>query len=281
MIDGFKCSILGVQPESLRQRLEFSTLVNDNTAELAQYSYSRLDNLWLTLTPNHTCLVRGSLHKYAHGGMNNSDFGYSDLKKTVGSLVDFFEVLPENFVLQNLEFGVNLEYPPSEIIDNLLLYGSNPFVQMSANVRQSKGVKCQMSQYSLKVYGKTKTRLRIETQVKKMQYIQKITNGQPLTFVHLLDKSTLRSFEETLLCTWGKVLLWEDVQLEEMKLRERELFALAKYPGFWTDLQKAKPENFRKTRKRFLELQERYQITNRKENLTRLTSDKWKELMDA
>lgn len=100
MIDGIKAMLLGVEPESLKRRLDFFTPVNLNTGEAEPYSYSRLGNLRLSLTQKNTCLIRGSLHKYAHAGLNSTDFGYSDLAGCVNALADFFETKPEQFVLQ-------------------------------------------------------------------------------------------------------------------------------------------------------------------------------------
>lgn len=68
-------------------------------------------------------------------------------------MADTFEAAPENFVLHNIEFGVDLNYSPLEIIDNLLLYGFNAFAPMSTKQRQSAGMVYELSRYSLKVYG--------------------------------------------------------------------------------------------------------------------------------
>lgn len=281
MIDGIKCTAFWVNPESLRSRLTFHTPVNDNTGELAPYSYGRLGNLRLTLTQKQTCLIRGSLHKFAHKGVNSTDFGFSDLADCIGDLADLFEVEPGNFTLRNVEFGVNLDYPPAEILDNLLLYGPSPFVPLSANVRHSPGMKCQLARYGLKVYGKNKTLLRVETQVKKMEFVQRITGNAPLTFESLTDKTVLEQFGDALLKTWEKVLLWEEIAAEGLKPQTQESITLGRYPSYWTDLQKSNPENFKKRRQRFLELQEQYKTTTRKQDITRLVGEKWAALLQA
>jgi len=281
MIDGIKAMLLGVEPESLKRRLDFFTPVNLNTGEAEPYSYSRLGNLRLSLTQKNTCLIRGSLHKYAHAGLNSTDFGYSDLTGCVNALADFFETKPEQFVLQNVEFGVNLDFPPAEIIENLLLYGSNPFAPMSANVRHSQGLKCQLARYSLKLYGKNQTRLRLETQVKKMQFIQRITGGKALTFESFKDKEILERFGEMLVATWNKVLLWEEIATEGLKPNAQELLTLGRYPNYWTGLQKTNPENFKKRRKRFLRLQEQRKTTTRKEDVARLAGETWAALLQT
>ena len=69
-------------------------------------------------------------------------------------MADTFEAAPENFVSHNTEFGVNLNYSPLEIIDNLRLYGFNAFAPTSTKRRQSAGMVCGLSRYSPKVYGK-------------------------------------------------------------------------------------------------------------------------------
>ncbi|HPJ11329.1 MAG TPA: hypothetical protein PLS51_11905 [Flavobacterium sp.] len=69
-------------------------------------------------------------------------------------MADTFETAPENFVSHNIEFGVNLDYSPLEIIDNLLLYGFNAFAPMSTKRWQLGGMVCELSRYNLNAYGK-------------------------------------------------------------------------------------------------------------------------------
>lgn len=280
MIDGIKCTVHGVDPYSLKQKFDFFTPVNENTGEAQPYSSARWDNLRLTLHQKGTCSIRGSLHKLAHQGINSTDFTYPELCECVGLMADTFETRPENFILHNLEFGVNLDYPPAEIIDNLLLYGFNAFAPMSANRRQSIGMTCELSRYSLKVYGKNQTRLRLETHVSRMQYLQKVS-GSLLTFDSIRDKSVLARLGDNLLETWDKVLLREEVVLEGLKAREQEVLAIGRYQHFWTDLQKSNPGNYKKKRARFSELQQLYQTTTRKDDIARLTGEKWATLLQA
>lgn len=280
MIDGIKCTVHGVDPYSLKQKFHFLTPVNENTGEAQPYSSARWDNLRLTLHQRGTCSIRGSLHKLAHNGLNSTDFTYSQLVTCIESMADTFETRPENFVLHNIEFGVNLNYPPAKIIDNLLLYGSNPFNAMSANRQKSPGMVCALARYSLKVYGKSKTRLRIETHVSRMQYLQK-TSGNTLTFDSILNQSILAGLGEKLLETWDKVLLREEVDLDGLKSREQEVLTMGRFPGFWTDLQKSNSENYKKRRARFSQLQQLHQTTTRKDDIARLTGEKWAALLQA
>jgi len=282
MIDGIKCTVHGVNPEALRRKLEFHTPVNDNTGEADPYSFSRLDNFRLSLNSQKgACAIRGSLHKFAHQGRNDTDFGYSALIESMDGLLGFFGVKPESVVLHNIEVGVNLDYAPAEIIDNLLLYGSNPFAPMSPNPRRFLGSRCELSQYALKVYGKNKTLLRLETQVKRMQFMNAITGGTTLTFDCLRDKMILGGLGKMLLHTWDKVMVWEEIALAELKDKEREVLLFGRYPSFWTDLQKANPENFKKKTTRFLDLQSQYKTTSRKEEVARLAGVKFANLLEA
>lgn len=280
MIDGIKATALGINPDVLRSRLEFFTPINDSTGEAAPYSYARLGNLRLTLTRYQTCIIRGSIHKYAHNGLNSTDFGFSDLIRCIGNLADYFEVEPGNFALHNVEFGVNLDYPPSKILENVLLYGSIPFVPNSNNARKSTGVKCDLSQYSFKLYGKNQTRLRLETQVKRMQYVRK-AGGQLLTLESLTDKIKLEAFGNILLDTWGKVLILEETSTEGLKPLEQEVLNWGSNPRNWVHLQNTNPENYRKKRKRFSSLQDTHGLTTRKADIERLAGEKWAELLGA
>jgi len=280
MIDGIKCTVYGVDSYSLRQKFHFLTPVNVNTGEAQPYSYARWDNLRLSLHQKGTCSIRGSLHKLAHGGLNSTDFTYPQLITCIESMADTFETRPENFVLHNIEFGVNLEYPTAEIIDNLLLYGSNPFNAMSANRQKSPGMVCALARYSLKVYGKSKTRLRVETHVSRMQYLQQIS-GNALTLDSIRNQSVLAGLGEKLLETWDKVLMREEVSLDGLKSREQNVLMMGRHPSFWIDLQKSNPDNYKKKRQRFLQLQQQHQTTTRKDDIARLTGEKWAALFQA
>ena len=278
MIDGIKCTVHGVDPYSLKQKFHFLTPVNENTGEAQPYSYARWDNLRLSLHQKGTCSIRGSLHKLAHNGFNDTDFTYPELSECMEIVADTFQTRLENFVLHNVEYGVNLYYPPAEIIDNLVLYGPNPFNSMSANRRKTSGMICELSNYSLKVYGKNRTKLRLETHVSKMQYLKQIS-GCGLTFESLCDKSVLARLGDTLQKTWDKVLLREEVILERLNAREQEVLIMGCYPKFWTDLQKSNSENYKKRRARFSQLQQLHQTTTRKDDISKLISEKWVALL--
>ncbi len=280
MIDGIKCTVHGADPNFLKQKFNFLTQVNINTGEAKPYSTAQWENFFLSLNQKGTCSIRGSLHKLAHGGLNSTDFTYPQLVTCIESLADTFETRPENFVLHNVEFGVNLYYPTAEIIDNLLLYGSNPFNAMSANRQKSPGMVCALARYSLKVYGKSKTRLRVETHVSRMQYLQQIS-GNALTLDSIRNQSVLAGLGEKLLETWDKVLMREEVSLDGLKSREQNVLMMGRHPSFWIDLQKSNPDNYKKKRKRFSELQQQYQTTTRKDDIARLTGEKWAALLQA
>ena len=86
---------------------------------------------------------------------------------------------------------------------------------------------------------------------------------------------------DSLLKTWEKALLWEEIVAGGFKPSAQEFITLGRYPSYWTDLQKSNPENFKKRRQRFLELQEQYKTTTRKEDITRLVREKWAALLQA
>lgn len=284
MIDGIKCTVIGANPKLLRQLFDFHTSVNDNTGEAAPYSNSRLGNLRLTLTQKQTFIVKGSLHKSAHNGLNSTDFGYSDLLQSIDSLSNKFELPPENFEFHTIEIGVNLNYPVEEITNNLLMYGTTPVSLLKKKGRREKQGMCfDLARYALKFYGKSQTRLRLEMKVKRMQALQQITGGEPLTFESLKDKGRMIQFGELLLDVWDKVMLREEMNFEGMDLKqsERELLKLGRYVTFWEDELRASPDNFRKIRAKFLGLQEQYKITNRKGDISRLTGDQWQGLLQA
>ncbi|MBK8922656.1 MAG: hypothetical protein IPM81_14315 [Saprospirales bacterium] len=255
--------------------------MNETTGELMPYSRANLGNFRLSLNAgSKSCTLRGSLHKYAHNGQNSTDFPYSDLTASIDRLAALFGAQPENFILHNVEFGVNLDYPVEEIVDNLLMYRTTAPVPISKSGRQRiTGAKFDLAHYGLKLYGKDLAQLRLEAQVKRMQVLQQISGADVLTLQSLTDLAILSQLGDRLFDVWGQVFLRKDVELEDLKPCEQRVLELGSHSGYWIQSHKAGPDTYRKRRKRFLELQERYKTTDRKGVVARLAREKWTALM--
>lgn len=279
MVDGIKCEVRGINPDTLKSKVDFRVSVNENTGEAMPYSSAKYRDLRLTLYPDGLCRFRGSIHKYGHGGVNSTDFTCSDLRHSVDELAEFFEEKPEHFILHNLEVGVNLDYPVREITDNLLMYGTRPFVAMPSSNRDWQGLECRLTQYRIKVYGKNAFRLRVEAHASKMQHLLKTTGQSLLTLSSLRETDVLNALGQNLLKTWDKVMVRESFDPSAMNSADADFLAFGSYSGFWMDLHRANPERLRKERKRFLALQENFKTTSRHSDVCRLACEKWQHLL--
>lgn len=280
MIDGIKCQVHGVCHKSLRDRLEFFTPMNEATAELMPYSTAKHRHLFISLSQGGRCSLRGSLHKYAQGGFNRGDFSLSGIREAIAELAELFGVGPECFTLRNLEVGVNLDYPVREITDNVILYGTDAFAPMSSK-RGWVGVECELTQHTLKIYGKEGARLRLEAHADRMQYFLRPLAQPALTLQHLCEPRVLSPLGDSLLAAWGKVMIRETVHAEGLCRRDKETLAFGAHPSYWTDLNRDNRELFKKRRKRFLELQKMHRTTDRHATVHRIAAEKWKCLIEA
>lgn len=280
MIDGIKCRVNGVCHKSLRDRLDFFTPMNEATAELMPYSTAKHRHLFISLSQGGRCSVRGSLHKYAQGGFNGGDFFLSGIREAIAELADLFGTRPESFTLRNLEVGVNLDYPVKDITENVILYGTDAFAPMSSK-RGWFGVECELSQHTLKIYGKEGVRLRLEAHADKMQYFLRPMAQPVLTLQHLCEPAVLSQLGDSLLAAWDKVMIRESVEVEGLCRRDTDTLAFGVHPSYWTDLNRENRELFKKRRTRFLELQEMHRTTDRHATVHRMAGEKWRCLMEA
>jgi hypothetical protein len=155
MMDYIKvCFLNKSHTHNLKNKFNLTTDVDEKTGEISGIYRGNIENEYsIVLYPSGRCNIMGSLHKAYNNGTNESDFTYSQLLDTVQHFSRTFELPPQQFILENLEYGVNisLPYSPKIILENLVsLRTGNTFSPMSGG-----GLTCKRYEYRVKIYNKS------------------------------------------------------------------------------------------------------------------------------
>lgn len=238
MLDGIKFTFKVPSLEMWQDRagIELNSNVNLLTGELKQSTRYRREyndgtktfKKWGTLNSYYVEAIekivgekstyrinaRGSLHKAYHG-TNFNRYYWHELQDHLVYLTDTFGVTPNNMIIQNLEFGVNIELdqPVITLLDtSLISFSGKTFNQYDKDrYGHSIGYYYKFWEYDLKLYDKSlqndlKDRhiFRIEKAVSKMRAISK----HDIKLVSDLSiREKVLSLSESLLASWDRVIL--------------------------------------------------------------------------
>ena len=180
MVDFIKVAIKEAHFIKDHTLLDFKQRVNNRTGECEPYLEAEIDNLKFKLY-EHTGLLflKGSLHKFYNAGDHNyNDFSFLDLKFTLEYLKEVFGINLKKCLLQNIEFGLNIE-PGIEvkmILNHLMLHKCQNFESgFKGHYRQARH-----TEYFVKAYNKSfqyelnKQVLRYELKFIKMRKINQL-----------------------------------------------------------------------------------------------------------
>ncbi len=223
-----------------KQVFKFKCQIGSYNFTLIRTSITKSGN---TLSSVAHLIIRGSLHKNYYKGFNSSDFSLSQLREEITWLSEKVKISPENLIITNLEFGLNIElkFPVFDFLSkNLIIFKSLPFNRYDPDQSgKCIGFYCPLSQYSLKVYDKAKqyglktNLLRVELRYKKMTplkgtEIRSLKDlGSPLAQNELFTK---------LKKAWGDVLLFDISELNEapkLFVNTPEFILNANNPKYW------------------------------------------------
>lgn len=291
MIDGVKVRCLGIDAKDWEENslLVFNSGIDIQTGELlgngrkiAFYKGLTFHLIPSTLSDTLHCYIKGSLAKYYTDGKTNAfDFNVSMLSWVLHDLSYKFHFNPANAVLENLEYGININLPidPKKVIRGLIAYKSKGFKTFSidnTNLGQCIG---SPTYQTIKIYDKSKqdpqapkNLLRMEIAVKRMSIVSKygIKTLQDLTapkvaplLYHLLE-------------VWNDCIYVD----EKRKYREMTSFERSKWlfyinPKKWEDLEKK--QRYR-MKKHFTQLKAKYGMNDTQQEIANLINSKIKEL---
>lgn len=274
MIDGIKFSI---DPEAVRcsDILEFKPFGNRMRAKYK----SLIIDLY-----EHSCHVRGSIHKYSNDGRHNKDdFLLSKFIETLYDLCLTLDIRPESSLFHSVEFGVNIQIPcnVNDFINSIVFF-RNGIIN-----KTDLGIEIQLSEYKLKMYRKEfdgMDLLRVEVAIRKKRRVKTITQAyvsHTQTLDDLVNSKLWEAFGNELLTAYDDILIVDVDSIDYKKLdkRELDLWIKGKTSDYWI-----KEWTNRTQRsyylKKFKELLAKHSTRNIKDEVRALISDKINDLID-
>lgn len=223
--------------------MDFSSTVNIFTGEVMEYPKKGTDlNLKFSITLNSATIV-GTIHKYKNllegrGNQNHDDFNFCQIHDIITGLIKKYNI-EKDTKLTNLEFGLNVEVskdPQIILDDNLLMYNCKA---PNKNLKYSgRGdlKEFQMTDYSIKVYNKSKQYklkskiLRVELKIIKTRFLQQLGIH---SLEDLLDKEVLTRIFQLFMEKFEGLNIIDNFDIETMP--EKDHNKLNKYtnPNFW------------------------------------------------
>ncbi|TND07945.1 MAG: hypothetical protein FD123_2753 [Bacteroidetes bacterium] len=206
MIDFIKGRIISnpALAETLRNGICERVDINHKTAETDTAIFrGKIGDFEILVYSSNLIRVKGSIHKYYEGGTNSSDFTYSMFLKTVNRFCGELGIKPIDFLLENVEFGVNILLPYSAkiILDNVVCLKTGlPFSH-----QQGGGLCFKRKEYRHKLYDKsaqyqlTGFLLRYEIHADKMRLITPVKTLHDLTIPEvwtMFQQELCRYFQE-------------------------------------------------------------------------------------
>lgn len=185
--------IEGIAHQS-KKPLEYFWHYNKNTHGETRIGY----NQWLS---HKVSLAKHFYHN------NYWDLTYSDLGCAIYDLADSLKLRPNELKIRSIEMGLNLpmtlDFDALKLTETALVFGSKHFEDMTnSNSETSIGKRCNLNEFAIKLYSKTKESylteelLRYEVKVKKMNYLKR-ANIRNLE--DLLDKNNLLYLKKILI----------------------------------------------------------------------------------
>lgn len=203
------------------------------------HQYCELNGLAIITKKYHSSLS-GSLHKnFNLGEHNHNDFTFSRLCQTIDGLVQTLGIDANNSILNNIEFGVNIELPfsVSLILDNIITYKGRRF---SCEISKGKQYFQYIgSQSIIKIYNKglqyslSKNLLRFEIKVIKMQFLHQ--KGLNIWSLNDLKNIEFHAKIGELLKLTFEEILFEDpnINLNLLSTKEKLFYVSAINPNSW------------------------------------------------
>ena len=209
--------------------------------------------------------MSGSLHKFAHGGINYTDFPYIGVFNAIQQIKDELGIDPEQAKLRNLEIGINLTGLPiasQKFIRSVLTHKGKAFSEMRNIHRQPIGIECYHQRYGIKIYNKENQNrllypvLRFEIKYLKMHDLARhgIVNLSDLTNPYVWPV-----FVEQITQRFDELLISDPtLQPKDLKPAERRKLAYYQNPKYWENLKEESSKGHDYHRQRYRELIEQY-----------------------
>jgi len=267
MIDFFKFIVKDSQIKIDKTKILMEQSVNVQTGEVPNYYSGEYQGLKIKLYETGFLIVSGSLHKFFNKGEHNhNQFDLISIEQSLNRISELLSTPLNQMILQNLEFGLNLEVPfyPKAAIDGFLYHNRvAPDIGFNGFYKEFKH-----NEYSIKLYDKSyqyklnKRLLRCELRVIKSRWINKFLDIYTMNDLTDLDK--LKGAKATLITKIDEIIQCYPMRVESVdKCEWRETL-------YWQKLDKRKRYQERKS----LEKWKRNQIPDMP-SLRRMIEDKF------
>ena len=287
MVDYIKITNTGLTTDQLQNKelLSFTERYNTLTGEIIPGSrLAKFKDLYFSVGFTGFIGLSGSLHKFHNGGIHNyDDFCYSKLVDSVGELKNKFGIIPRQAMLNNVEFGVNIEVPynPDVLLRNLVLHRNKQF-----NYEETKKMFCskvKYAQYHVKLYNKglqynlPRNILRFEVKIIRMA---KIAKFEIHTLADLLSKAKLLEVKQILLDAFDDIIFYDkSVDCSTLKPKDIELITNGGNPKFWKAHYEETGSNAIKKVRQYQSLIREHGSLNLN-SIRHLINDKWDDLVN-
>ncbi|HMN07107.1 MAG TPA: hypothetical protein PKD45_15435 [Flavobacteriales bacterium] len=210
-------------------------------------------------------LIRGSFHKYHHGGTNWQDYTYTQFRDTVATLCDAFVLHDAGLKLKNLEVGVNIvpPIPTADVLRSIVRHFAKGRAKNAYPVpmKDGNGIRIVHVEYRFKIYDKA-AQYRQHVAGELLRFEVKATRMRVLAGCHvhtvadLLDPAVWIRLRAFLLAKFDELLIAEPMMPTEGLRTEiqRELVASAADPTYWQAFDR---ETRKERRKAYAKLVER------------------------
>jgi hypothetical protein len=286
MVDFIKITNAGINPDVFLNNslLSFTERVDMKTGELVEGGkFAKFRDMKFFISGQGKTGMAGSLHKYFNEGSHNyDDFSFVNLRSAIEDLHSRFGIDPKNAVLNNIEFGVNLEVPfcPDDFIDSLVTHN---YTQFNSEKDKNKNYyQVAYSQFIVKIYNKglqfnlSRNVLRFEVKIVRMA---KLAKNDIHSLHDLTNREKLQSICEMLLKVFGEIIYWDDsINLTLLTKPDQELLRDGYNPKFWQDHHRKTGSNASKKLRRYQELIREYGNPDF-QSIRNLIAEKWDSLL--
>lgn len=285
LIDGIKISLPTIRAKDWynNKLLKFHNITDKKTKQPASMvDWAVYDGLKFKTYKSNRCLLQGSLHKYYNQGRHNyNDFSILNLWQVLEDLYQRFNINPDETILENVEFGVNIQSPiPSkELIKSVRAYKNMNFTDYWRD-RKKVGKITSTKRYEIKIYDKGKQEkiqnrnlIRIEVSFNKMLQLKQ---HNIISLTDLTKTKTLELFTSHLLEVWDELITHEKgMKYKQMRPLEHKKYLQFINGEYWIDL--SKKQRYR-SKKKYKEITAKYGTSNVQNTIGNLIQDKCLEL---
>lgn len=250
VIDYIKILIKDADNKSLLNNsdLDFVRSISETTGECETKKVSTYHHCKIRIYDSGTVIFSGSLHKLYNSikgiqspnkdpnGYNGNELYFNDIDYIKKHLITLFAVSPEQMIVQNIEFGQNLNtsFDPQDFITWLLLFEKKRF-EFRYNEYYAQSIH---AQYILKTYNKgnhynmPKNTLRFEIKVLRMEHQKKIVGIKSMADIK--QQSMLYAFDYLIKQLEKLIYYDKTIKIKELDKKQKGKIQEYKNSRYWS-----------------------------------------------